>query len=93
MILPEKSEDYKLYLELQEKCKEEIKEWRYIKYKEAVAIYQKKNKEKLRLYNKNYHRNNIRCELCNCYVLEYYYEKHKMCKKHIKNEEKNKTSH
>ena len=86
MILPEKSEDYKLYLELQEKCKEEITEWKYIKYKQTVIDYQKNNKEKLKEYNKNYHRKTTKCDVCNCQVLEYYMPKHCMSNKHIKNE-------
>jgi hypothetical protein len=90
MSLPEKSADYKLYLELQEKCKEEIQEWKYLKYKERVKIYQIKNKEHLKEYNKNYHRKYVMCEACNHNVLIYYLPKHCMSKKHIKNK-KNKT--
>ena len=91
MILPEKSDDYKLYLELQEKCKEEIQEWKFIKYKETVKQYQKNNKEKLKEYNKNYHRKSIECVACKKSVLEYYMPKHIMSKNHINNE-KNKVS-
>lgn len=86
MILPEKSEDYKLYLELQEKCKEEIQEWKFIKYKQTVTEYQKNNKEHLKEYNKTYHRKSIKCDVCSCDVLTYYMPKHIMSKKHINNE-------
>ena len=88
MILPEKSEDYKLYLELQEKCKEEIQDWKFIQYKETVRLYQLNHKEKLKEYNKNYHRKSVDCKICNIPVLEYYYEKHCKSKKHMSNESK-----
>ena len=88
MSLPEKSEKYILYLKLKEELKEEIQEWKYINYKERVKVYQINNKEKLKEYNRNYHRKTIKCETCNCAVLEYYMPKHCMSKKHINNEKK-----
>lgn len=83
-MYPDKSDDYKLYLELKEKLKDEIDFWKVIKTKETMKNYQLKNKEKLKEYNKNYKHKYTNCDVCNIKVLEYYMPKHCLTKKHMK---------
>lgn len=87
-----KSEKYVLYLSLKDEIADEIEEHKYHNYRLNIRNYQRDHRERLKEYQKNWNINSRKqkvCPDCTVPVYEYYWNKHCMTKKHIKNKEKN----
>lgn len=84
------SDDYKMYLHLKEKCRDEIKQSvRLINIKRSND-YRLANLEKIKLYQREYNRTHMKfkhCNACSVDVNTINEKKHLLSKKHLKNQQ------